>query len=173
MYNCYNLWKIKNKLKYRDDFFLLWYVTDLSNISLKIVKQELLSFPEHLSSPLVFSGVRVTWSLVLCVCFVDRCLSFWSLCCCLFFFDIRILITPFVSSNSSPDGYRTRSEQVKNDLFERGCRWFFIDYQLHVLYILTRIIPGNTKRIIRSCKLEDRQKGQEDKHWCTIIYIEN
>jgi hypothetical protein len=23
----------------------------------------------------VFSGVRVTWSLVLCVCFVDRCLS--------------------------------------------------------------------------------------------------
>ena len=41
----------------------------------------------------------------LCVCFVDRCLSFsslffWSLCC-LFFFDIRILITPLVSSNSS------------------------------------------------------------------------
>ena len=23
-----------------------------------------------------FSGVRITWSLVLCVCFVDRCLSF-------------------------------------------------------------------------------------------------
>ena len=32
--------------------------------------------PEHLSSHLVFSGVRVTRSLVLCVCFVDRCLSF-------------------------------------------------------------------------------------------------
>jgi hypothetical protein len=29
-----------------------------------------------LSSPPIFSGVRVTWSLVLCVCFVDRCLSF-------------------------------------------------------------------------------------------------
>ena len=28
------------------------------------------------SSPLVFSGVRVTQSLVLYVCFVDRCLSF-------------------------------------------------------------------------------------------------
>ena len=28
------------------------------------------------SSPPVFSGVRVTQSLVLCVCFVDRCLSF-------------------------------------------------------------------------------------------------
>ena len=31
---------------------------------------------EHLSSSLVFSGVRVTRSLILCVCFVDRCLSF-------------------------------------------------------------------------------------------------
>ena len=33
------------------------------------------TIPEHLSSPLVFSGVRVTRSLVLCVCFVDRYLS--------------------------------------------------------------------------------------------------
>jgi hypothetical protein len=35
-----------------------------------------LRFKEHLSSPPVFSGVRVTRSLVLRVCFVDRCLSF-------------------------------------------------------------------------------------------------
>ena len=50
--------------------------------------------------PPVFSGVRVTRSVVLYVCFVDRCLYFffWSLWC-LFFFDIRILITPLVSSN--------------------------------------------------------------------------
>ena len=34
--------------------------------------------PRHLSSPPVFSGVRVTQSLVLCVCFVDRCLSFYT-----------------------------------------------------------------------------------------------
>jgi hypothetical protein len=34
------------------------------------------TLPEHLSSPPVFSGVRVTRSLVLYVCFVDRCLSF-------------------------------------------------------------------------------------------------
>ena len=32
-----------------------------------------LPFQEHLSSPPVFSGVRVTRSLVLCVYFVDRC----------------------------------------------------------------------------------------------------
>jgi hypothetical protein len=54
---------------------------------------------------LVVSGARVTRSLVLCVCFIDCCLSFytfsfWSLCC-LFFFDLRILSTPLVSSNSS------------------------------------------------------------------------
>jgi hypothetical protein len=50
----------------------------------------------------VFSGFRVTRSLALCVCFVDRCLSFffWPLCC-LFFFDLRILITPLVYSSSS------------------------------------------------------------------------
>ena len=53
----------------------------------------------------VLSGVRVTRSLVLCVCFVDRCLSFCTFLfghwCCMFFFDIRILITPLVFSNSS------------------------------------------------------------------------
>ena len=41
-----------------------------------LVEQELPTLPEHLSSPPVFSGARVTRSLVLYVCFVDRCLSF-------------------------------------------------------------------------------------------------
>ena len=51
-----------------------------------------------MSSPQVFRGVRVTRSLVLYVCFVDCCLSFffWPLCC-LSFFDLWILITPLVS----------------------------------------------------------------------------
>ena len=40
------------------------------------MEQELPVLPEHLSSPPVCSGVCVTISLVLCVCFVDRCLSF-------------------------------------------------------------------------------------------------
>ena len=43
---------------------------------LPLVEQELLTFPEHMRSPPVFSGVRVIRSFVLCVCFVDRCLSF-------------------------------------------------------------------------------------------------
>jgi len=54
--------------------------------------------------PPFFSGVRVARSLVFCVVFVDYCLSFY-----LFFFwplhwlsfDLRLLITPLVSSNFS------------------------------------------------------------------------
>ena len=56
-------------------------------------EQKVAAIPEHMSSTPVFSEVPVTRSLVLCVRFVDRCLSFWPLCC-LFFFDIRILIIP-------------------------------------------------------------------------------
>ena len=48
---------------------------------MSLVEEELLTFPEHLSSPPVFIGVRVTRSLASCVCFVDHCLSF-----CLFSF---------------------------------------------------------------------------------------
>ena len=40
------------------------------------MEQELLTLTEHLSSPPLFTGVRVTRSLVLYVCFADRCLSF-------------------------------------------------------------------------------------------------
>jgi len=81
------------------------FVTRLTR-RVPLVEQELLTLPEHMSSPAVFSWVRVTRSLVLYVCFVDCCLSillyflFWRLCC-LFFFDIRFLISPLVSSSSS------------------------------------------------------------------------
>ena len=43
------------------------------------MEQELLTFPEHMSSPPVFGVARVTRSLVFCVCFVDRCLYFCTL----------------------------------------------------------------------------------------------
>ena len=68
------------------------------------MEQELRTILDHLSSHPIFSGVRVARSLVLCVCFVERCLSFfcWPLCC-LFFFDLRIQITALVSTNSSLD----------------------------------------------------------------------
>jgi hypothetical protein len=63
---------------------------------LSLVVQELLT----LSSPPIISGVRVTRSLVLSVCFVDHCLTFgpfiWPLCC-LFLIGLHILVTPLVS----------------------------------------------------------------------------
>jgi hypothetical protein len=49
---------------------------DLQTIHIKLTTQvqlveyELSTLPEHLSSPTVFSGIRVTWSL--CVCFVEH-----------------------------------------------------------------------------------------------------
>jgi len=84
-----------------ESMLLIGFVTRLTRRA-PLVEQELLTPLEHLTSPPVISGVHVTRSLVLCVCFVDRCLYFffWPLFC-LFFFDIRILITPLVSSNSS------------------------------------------------------------------------
>ena len=41
-----------------------------------LVEHELPTLPEHPSSALFFSGARVNRSLVVSVCFVDRCLSF-------------------------------------------------------------------------------------------------
>jgi hypothetical protein len=46
-----------------------------------LVAQELLISPKHMSSPPVYSGVRVTRSLIIYVYFVDHCLSF---CACSF-----------------------------------------------------------------------------------------
>jgi len=84
------------------------------------VEQELSVLPQHLSSVPVFSGVCVTRSLVLWVCFVDLCLSFffWSLCC-LFFFDIRILMLMLKVSRgfNSTECDRIRTYFVKNRLY--------------------------------------------------------
>jgi hypothetical protein len=115
------------------------------------VEQELLTLPEHLSSPLVLSGVRVTRNLVLCVCFVDRCLSFWPLCC-LFFFDLRILITPFVSSNSSlllfSDNISELWKFVVSSQYNKSTSRLNVYYRMVVTYIYTSI---KQYLIIRCC----------------------
>ena len=59
--------------------FLRWliigFVTRLTR-RVPLVEQELPTLPEYLSSPQVFVRVHVIRSLLLCVCFVDRSLSF-------------------------------------------------------------------------------------------------
>jgi len=67
-----------------------------------LVEQELLTLPEHLNLLSVFSGVRVPLSLVLCVMFCRSLFVlssfFLSPLFCLYFFNLRILIAPLVSS---------------------------------------------------------------------------
>ena len=59
-----------------------------------LVEQELPSFPEHLSPPLDFSGVLLLDLLFCRLLFVFLSFFFWPLCC-LFSFDLQILICPF------------------------------------------------------------------------------
>ena len=86
-----------------------------------------------LSSPIVFSCVRCTRSLVLCVVFcrslfVLLYFFFWPLCCLAF--ELRILITPLVFSSSSSLS-----------------RW------LNVLCIMFKIIPPSPlDLILRTCR---------------------
>jgi hypothetical protein len=53
-------------------WLIIGFVTRLTR-RVPLVEMELLTLPKHLSSLPVFSGVRVTRSLVLYVCFVDHC----------------------------------------------------------------------------------------------------
>jgi hypothetical protein len=71
-----------------------WLITGLvTRLTRRVplVQQKLLTLPMHMSSPPVFSEVRVTRSLVLCVSFVDRYLS-----CCPFSFG-HCVVCPFSS----------------------------------------------------------------------------
>ena len=71
-------------------FLYSWLITGfVTRITrwMPLVEQELPTLQEHLSSPPVFSGVRVTRSLVCCVIF---CRSLFGLS-----FHLRILIAPF------------------------------------------------------------------------------
>ena len=70
-----------------------------------LVEQELLTLPEHLSSPPGFSGDSC-YSIFSFMCMFWRSLFillyvFFCPLRCLFFFDVWILIAPLVSSNSS------------------------------------------------------------------------
>ena len=60
----------------------------------------MLTLPEHLSLLPIFSGVRVTLSLVLCACFVDRYLSF----CAFFLFAIVLSVLRRFTDSHYPFG---------------------------------------------------------------------
>ena len=74
-YHGYVLIVVNTSRSFPRSWLITGFVTKLTR-RVSLVEQELSTLPEHLSSPPVFSGVHVTRSLVLYVCFVDRCLSF-------------------------------------------------------------------------------------------------
>jgi hypothetical protein len=63
-------------LRYTDSDYPFGIFKLFLTLPVPLVKQELFTLPEHMSSTPVFSGVHITRSLVVCVCFVYRCLSF-------------------------------------------------------------------------------------------------
>jgi hypothetical protein len=84
-----------------DDKFnpVVFRITRLTR-RVSLVEQELLTLPEQLISPSIVSGVRNTRSLVVYVCFVDRCLSF-----CTFSFDHCVLCSSSIYGLSLPLWY--------------------------------------------------------------------
>ena len=112
------------------------------------MEQELSTLPEHLSSPPVFSGVRVTGSLFLYVCFVDRCLScctffFWTLCClffffwtlcCLFFCLLDIVLSVLLSFGHCV---------VCSSVFWPLCCLFFSDIRI----LITPLVSSNSSKL--------------------------
>ena len=73
-----NLWNRKLMIAVCDIFLLVFSIITMNAVidCDSLEEKELLTLPEHRSSSPVFSGVRVTRSWVLCVCLVDRFLSF-------------------------------------------------------------------------------------------------
>ena len=86
----------------------------------RVVEQELLTLPEHLSSPLVFSRVRFTRSLVLCVVFC-RSLFVLFLLVIVLFVLLQVMDSdyPLIYSNSSLINFRVLEMMQRSDLEEK------------------------------------------------------
>jgi hypothetical protein len=86
----------------------------------RVVEQELPTLPEHLSSPLVFSVVRFTRSLVLCVVF---CRSLFVLFLLVIVLFVLLQVTdsdyPLIYSNSSLINFRVLEMMQRSDLEEK------------------------------------------------------
>jgi hypothetical protein len=138
--NLRNRGKSDNSNMHKDDHSLSWNGTDTSryvplvNTSrsfphswritgfvfrltrrVSLVERKLLTLPEHLSLPRFLVGSCCLIFSLKCMfrrsLFVLLCIFFWPFCC-LFFFDIRILITLLVSSNTSYSSRRHRGPYI-------------------------------------------------------------
>ena len=118
---------------------------------------------KHLSSPLVFSGVRVTRSLLLSVCFVDRCLSF-----CTFSFGNCVVCLLRFTDFDYPFG-----------IFK-----LFLFYLIYVEITLSKLtVSLHTSWILIQCQVDvadwnplfresgifDTLNSKENKLWCKMF----
>ena len=112
---------------------------------MSLMEQELLTLPGHLSSPPVFSGVRVTRSLVLYVCFVDLCLSF----CTIFLLSIVLSVRLRYTDSDYPYGifklFFWHNQTITRPI---TCTVIFIVYNIYILSQLLLIRMSFPKPII-------------------------
>ena len=106
-----------------------------------LVEQELLTLPEHLCSPPFSSGVRVTRSLVLYICFVDRFLSF-----CTFSFGHCVVCSSSIYGFWLPLWYLQALHikqiiHIENKEETNLCR-FFCPLFIHVLQLDIHLSSG-------------------------------
>jgi len=138
----------------------LWLITGFV-IRLIWRVQELLTLPEHQSSLPVLSGVGVTRSLVLCVCFVDRCFFLLAIVLSVLRFTNSDYL-PLISSNSSSDLLDTYKLFLtnfnKHNIFDMFCsKWS--------LFLKTSNISTRVWKVWRT------ERGQQ-KPWCEVQSIQ-
>jgi hypothetical protein len=99
---------VENTSRYFPHSWLITgFVTELTR-RVPLVEQELLTLPKHRSSPPVFGRVRVSRSLVLCVCLVDLRLSF-----CTFYFGHCVVCSSAMHGFWLPLWYPQTLLQIK------------------------------------------------------------
>ena len=94
-----------------------WHIQLLTR-RVSLVEQELPTLPVNLSSPQIFSEVNVACSLVLCVYFVDRCLSF-----CPFSFGHCVVCPSSINGFWLPVWYRQKwLKEFANRIFKKSLK---------------------------------------------------
>ena len=131
------------------------------------MEQELLILPQHPSSPPVVSGVRVTWSLVLCVCFVDYCLSF-----CPFSFGHCVVCSSSIYGYTAIFGCITNCNQMKCNKIFLNFNVIFLFHMVGGLFCLFCLITYTDIYLHDLVPCCDKRNNFPDKTiLCTIVCI--
>ena len=96
----YYVYPVMSKCRYQQPYWLITGIVTSVTRRVPLVEQELIILPEHASSSPLFSFCHSIFSFLCNVCRSLFILFLVDTLSCLSF-DIRILITPLVSSNSS------------------------------------------------------------------------